>query len=136
MLVSGDGAARYAEILHGLGVDVTIQDGPAGAAISRKLLRSVFYKGLAAAVIEALDAARAAGCEEWLRGNIRTELAGFGHDTLDRLVDGSHTHARRRAQEMTAASGQLSELGVQPRIATAARDLLIMLSERPEETET
>ena len=41
--------------------------GEAGAAAARKLVRSVFYKGLAAAVTEALRAARAAGCEQWLR---------------------------------------------------------------------
>ena len=37
---------------------VTVQPGPPGTAISRKLLRSVFYKGLAAAVVEALRGRR------------------------------------------------------------------------------
>jgi 3-hydroxyisobutyrate dehydrogenase-like beta-hydroxyacid dehydrogenase len=130
MLVSGDGADRYAEILAGLGVQVTIQPGPAGEAISRKLLRSVFYKGLAAAVVEALAAAEAAGCADWLRGNISAELAGFDERTIDRLVDGTHRHARRRADEMAAATDQLTELGVPPRIAAAARDLLAELRDR------
>lgn len=134
MLVSGDGAARFAETFTGLGGDVAVQEGPAGAAISRKLLRSVFYKGLAAAVVEALDAARAAGCEQWLRDNIRDELAGFDHSTLDRLVDGSHTHAVRRAVEMAAAAEQVRELGHQPRVTTAAHDVLVMLSRRRKET--
>ena len=107
MLVSGAGAARCAEILIGFGGDVTVQPGPAGAAISRKLLRSVFYKGLAAAVVEALTAAEAAGCAPWLHGDISAELAGFDENTIDRLIDGTHRHARRRADEMTAASEQL-----------------------------
>ena len=115
MLVSGEGTARYAEILTGFGGDVTIQPGPAGEAISRKLLRSVFYKGLAAAVVEAMAAA---------------EAAGFDERTIDRLIDGTHQHARRRADEMTAASEQLLGLGVPPRIAAAARDLLIELRDR------
>ena len=38
-------------------------------------VRSVFYKGLAAAVTEALRAGRAAGCEEWLRADIGQVLA-------------------------------------------------------------
>ncbi len=130
MLVSGDGAARYAEVLAGFGVEVAIQPGPAGEAISRKLLRSVFYKGLAAAVVEALAAAEAAGCADWLRDNISVELAGFDERTIDRLVDGTHRHARRRADEMTAATDQLTELGVPPRIAAAARDLLVELRDR------
>ena len=106
---------------------MTVQPGPAGEAISRKLLRSVFYKGLAAAVVEALRGAEAAGCADWLRDNIAAELAGFDERTVDRLVDGTHRHARRRADEMAAATEQLLELGVPPRIATAARDLLIEL---------
>ena len=50
MLVSGPPAQRYAELLAPFGARVTVQPGPVGEAISRKLLRSVFYKGLAAAV--------------------------------------------------------------------------------------
>ena len=130
MLASGGGAPRYAELLTPLGADVEVLPGPAGAAISRKLLRSVFYKGLAAAVVEALTAARAAGCEEWLATNISAELAGFDEQTIIRLVEGTHQHARRRADEMTAAAEQLHELGIPPRIAAAARDLLTELRDR------
>ena len=127
MLVSGAAAQRYADVMNGLGAEVTVQAGPVGEAISRKLLRSVFYKGLAAAVVEALAAADKAGCGDWLRGHIAAELAGFDEHTIDRLVDGTHAHARRRADEMAAATEQLVELGVPPRIAGAARDLLIAL---------
>ena len=127
MLVSGEAADRYVDILAGLGADVAVQPGPVGTAISRKLLRSVFYKGLAAAVVEALRGAEAAGCADWLRGNIAAELAGFDERTVDRLVDGTHAHARRRADEMTAATEQLQELGVAARISAAARDLLVEL---------
>jgi 3-hydroxyisobutyrate dehydrogenase-like beta-hydroxyacid dehydrogenase len=130
MLVSGEGAERYAAILRRLGADVTIQPGPAGEAISRKLLRSVFYKGLAAAVVEAVAAAEAAGCGPWLRDNISAELAGFDEDTIDRLIDGTRRHARRRADEMTAAAEQLTGLGVTPRIAAGARDLLVELRDQ------
>ena len=131
MLVSGEAAGRYVEILAGLGADVAVQPGPVGTAISRKLLRSVFYKGLAAAVVEALRGAEAAGCADWLRGNIAAELAGFDERTVDRLVDGTHAHARRRADEMAAATEQLEELGVPARIAAAARDLLVELRDAP-----
>jgi 3-hydroxyisobutyrate dehydrogenase-like beta-hydroxyacid dehydrogenase len=131
MLVSGAAADRYAELLAGLGADVEVQPGPVGTAISRKLLRSVFYKGLAAAVVEALRGAEAAGCAEWLRGNIAAELATFDERTVDRLVEGTRTHARRRADEMAAATEQLHELGVPARVAAAARDLLVELRDAP-----
>jgi 3-hydroxyisobutyrate dehydrogenase-like beta-hydroxyacid dehydrogenase len=131
MLVAGEAASRYAELLTPLGARVTVQPGQAGEAISRKLLRSVFYKGLAAAVVEALAGAEAAGCADWLRGNISAELAGFDERTIDRLVEGTAQHARRRADEMAAATEQLHELGVPARIAPAARDLLVQLRDAP-----
>ena len=131
MLVSGESAGRYAELLAGLGADVDVQPGPVGTAISRKLLRSVVYKGLAAAVVEALRGAEAAGCADWLRGHLAAELAGFDERTVDRLVEGTRAHARRRADEMAAATDQLQELGVPARIAPAARDLLVELRDTP-----
>jgi 3-hydroxyisobutyrate dehydrogenase-like beta-hydroxyacid dehydrogenase len=134
MLVSGEGAAAYEKIMSALGAEVTVQPGPAGEAISRKLLRSVFYKGLAAAVVEAMAAGEAAGCGDWLRGNISAELAGFDERTIDRLIDGTHRHARRRADEMIASARQLADLGVEPRIAGAARDLLIELRDQEKPT--
>jgi 3-hydroxyisobutyrate dehydrogenase-like beta-hydroxyacid dehydrogenase len=127
MMVSGPAAQRYAELMSPLGAEVTVQPGPVGEAISRKLLRSVFYKGLAAAVVEALAAAEVAGCADWLHGNISAELADFDERTIDRLVDGTRRHARRRADEMAAATEQLEELEVPPRISAAARDWLIEL---------
>ncbi|MCP9970849.1 hypothetical protein LUX57_41560 [Actinomadura madurae] len=60
MLAAGDGAARVAALLGPLGARVEVMDAEAGAAAGRKLLRSVFFKGLAGSVVEALEAARAA----------------------------------------------------------------------------
>jgi 3-hydroxyisobutyrate dehydrogenase-like beta-hydroxyacid dehydrogenase len=130
MVASGPGARRYAHELATFGLLVEVLDGPAGVAISRKLLRSVFLKGLAAALIEALDGARAAGCEGWLIENVSRELAEFGPAAVERLVAGTHKHARRRADEMDAAAQQLSELGVEPRIALATRDALRAITRR------
>jgi 3-hydroxyisobutyrate dehydrogenase-like beta-hydroxyacid dehydrogenase len=128
MTMSGPAAGRLAGILGGLGADVTVLDGPVGTAATRKLLRSVFYKGMAAAVVEALTAAKAAGLEEWLRGDIAAELIKADAATLDRLVDGSRKHAARRREEMAAAAELLTDLGVTPRIASASRDLLAGLT--------
>lgn len=124
MLVSGPAADRVAGILRSLGTPVTVEPGEAGAAAQRKLLRSVFYKGLAAAVVEALDAARAAGCEDWMRESIATELAEADRSTVERLVTGTRLHAKRRADEMAASAEMLEHLGVEPIVAGASRDLL------------
>lgn len=128
MLVSGEGADSVAHLLGGaVGTPITVQPGPAGAAAERKLLRSVFFKGLAAAVVEALQAAEAAGCADWLRENIAAELTAADAGTVDRLVSGTYQHAKRRADEMAAAAAMLDELGVPPAVAGASRDLLLRL---------
>ena len=128
MLVSGPAAGPVADAINRLGGMAEVIAGPAGAAATRKLVRSVFYKGMAAAVVESLRAARAAGCEAWLRGNIAAELAGASAATLDRLEHGSLVHAVRRADEMAAATQLLDELGVPARISAASRDWLAQLA--------
>jgi 3-hydroxyisobutyrate dehydrogenase-like beta-hydroxyacid dehydrogenase len=127
MLVSGPAADDYARLLGGLGAQVEVLAGPPGAAADRKLVRSVFFKGLAAAVTESLRAARAAGCEDWIRDNIAAELTTASAATVDRLEQGSIQHARRRAEEMADAAGLLRDLGVPPRIAEASEEWLWQL---------
>ena len=132
MLASGPAAVDYAAVMGSLGASVTVLPGPAGAAATRKLLRSVFYKGLAAAVTEALQAGRAAGCEDWLRGDIGEVLAEASAATVDRLEQGSIRHARRRVAEMKAAADLLDELAVPPRIARASQGWLEQLAAEAE----
>jgi 3-hydroxyisobutyrate dehydrogenase-like beta-hydroxyacid dehydrogenase len=128
MTVSGPAATAYAEAILPFGAVVTVLAGPVGAAATHKLLRSVFYKGLAAAVLEATAAAEAAGLAEWLHGNITEELIKADGATLHRLLTGSKTHAVRRVHEMEAAERLLDELGVPPRVARASRDWLADLA--------
>ena len=121
MLASGDGAATAAETLRGYGADIELLAGPAGLAATRKLLRSVFYKGMAAAIVEALEAADAAGLGDWLSGHIAEELASQDAATLTRIVAGTRQHAVRRGREMAAAAEMLTDLGVTPTMATASQ---------------
>jgi 3-hydroxyisobutyrate dehydrogenase-like beta-hydroxyacid dehydrogenase len=112
MLVSGPGAERFARVMRPFGTPVEVIAGPPGAAAERKLLRSVFFKGMAAAITEALAAARAAGLEEWMRDHLRAELDATDATAVDRMERGSVLHARRRADEMAAAAELLDDLGV------------------------
>jgi 3-hydroxyisobutyrate dehydrogenase-like beta-hydroxyacid dehydrogenase len=123
-LASGTGAERFAELFRPLGMPVELVGQQAGDAAGLKLLRSVFMKGIAAAAIEALAAARAAGVE----ARVRADIAGvLGEPLLERLLSGSRTHAARRADEMQAAAAYVTELGKEPRIATAAAEWLAQL---------
>ncbi|HLH70505.1 MAG TPA: DUF1932 domain-containing protein [Candidatus Dormibacteraeota bacterium] len=123
-LASGSGASRFADLMRPYGMPVEVLDGPAGLASARKLLRSVFMKGMAAAVIEALEAARAHGCWEWLEGEIAREFEGADAALVGRLVEGSRAHARRRVEEMEAAAEMVRQAGVTPLVAEAAVERL------------
>ncbi len=131
MLVSGPGAELFAGVMRPFGTPVEVVDGPPGAAAERKLLRSVFFKGLAAAVTEALAAARAAGLEEWMREHLRAELDAADASAVDRLERGSIVHARRRAEEMAAAADLLDDLNVPALVCRASEQWLRLLGDRP-----
>lgn len=122
-LASGPGAERFAELFAPLGMPVEVVGQAAGEAAGLKLLRSVFMKGLAAAAVESLEAARAAGGEAEARTRADAE-AVIGAQLLERLLWGSRAHAARRVDEMRAAAAYVEELGVSPRVATAAAEWL------------
>src|SRR5581483_2363083 len=65
-LASGEGARGFAEALEPLGMPIDVVSELPGDAAALKLLRSVFTKGVAAAAIESVRAAEAAGHAEWL----------------------------------------------------------------------
>jgi 3-hydroxyisobutyrate dehydrogenase-like beta-hydroxyacid dehydrogenase len=119
-LVSGPGAAEFASFFGPLGMPVEVIGSAPGDAAARKLLRSVFAKGLAAAAEEAVRAGEAAHCDVWLRGEIAGMLAAADEALLDRLLDGSRRHASRRLREMEDVSELLRTLEVEPRVTASA----------------
>ena len=125
VLASGPGAHAFAELFAPLGVPVHVVSDEPGDAAAMKLVRSVFMKGLAAAVVESMQAAEAVGQEEWLALEIE---AMIGRPYLERALVASRTHAVRRVDEMEAARELLLDLGVEPRVATASAAQLVDLA--------
>lgn len=118
-LVSGPGAQRYVEWLTPFGAAATVVGDNPGDAATRKLLRSVVTKGLAALVIEALRAGEAAGLRDWLWEHLVEEFTGADEAMLLRLLEGTGPHAVRRRLEMQASVELLTELGVEPVMSRA-----------------
>ena len=129
LMASGSGASVVAEVMGALGAPVDVLDGEPGDAMAHKLLRSVFMKGLAVAICEAVAAGRAAGHEQWVRDQIAAELAGDGQTTIDRFLTGTVRHAVRRGQEMDDANSYLTELGTPSHIGRAAAEYLHNLAD-------
>jgi 3-hydroxyisobutyrate dehydrogenase-like beta-hydroxyacid dehydrogenase len=115
-LVSGSGAPRYAQALAAVGAQIEVLGAEAGEAATRKLLRSVFMKRLAAISLEALTAASAAGLEPWMHEELVTVYEQADRALLSRLLEGSRTHAARRVHEMEAAREMLDALGTPTRM--------------------
>jgi 3-hydroxyisobutyrate dehydrogenase-like beta-hydroxyacid dehydrogenase len=125
VLVSGAAATAFARLFAPVGMPVEVVSDEAGDAAALKLVRSVFMKGLAAAVVESMQAAEALGRVAWLEQEIE---AMIGRSFLDRALEGSRKHAVRRVDEMEAARDLLLELGVEPLIATACAAQLAELA--------
>lgn len=128
MFLAGPGAQAYAALLRPLGTPIGFIGERPGEANARKLTRSVYYKGMAAAIHEALEAARAVGVEEWLRADMVRTFAESDGETATRLIEGTLKHAKRRAHEMEDATAMLEELGVEPIMARATARSLARLA--------
>lgn len=130
VMVSGTGADKFSTVFSTLGMPVDVVEGDAGAAATRKLLRSVMMKGLAAVIIEAMRAGEAAGCTQWLWRNLIAELTAADEQLISRLVAGTKAHAVRRLHEMQCSQQLLEQLGVDPLMTRATVESLRRVPEQ------
>ncbi len=122
-LASGPGAVAFVGALAPLGMPIEHVGDEPGLAATRKLLRSVVMKGLAALIVESLQAAEAAGLTAETWDTVVAQLTAADEALVRRLVTGTGRHAVRRTDEMEATVDLLTELGVEPTMtaATAAQ---------------
>lgn len=125
---SGSGAEIFAKKMSPLGMPVTFLDHEAGNAATHKLVRSIMYKGVAAVVIECLEAAEALNMTEYARAQMLKIIDD--EPMIDRFVNGSIKHAKRRVQEMEAVVEMLNSIGVSAFTSYAAMQKLKELMER------
>ena len=107
---SGNGAELFTEKMTPLGMPVTFLDREAGNAATHKLVRSIMYKGVAAVIIECLEAAEKLDMTEYARAQMLKII--YDEPMIDRFVSGSIKHAKRRAEEMEAVVEMLNSIGV------------------------
>lgn len=121
VLLSGPAAQQAAERLTALGGNPSVVSNQLGASSQRKLLRSVFMKGLGALISESMDAADAAGEPEWMHEQIANALAD-GPAGVDRLRNGTTLHAARRSRELGDSLANLPGAVSQWPVTTAAQE--------------
>ncbi|MCU0341864.1 MAG: NAD(P)-binding domain-containing protein [Spirosomaceae bacterium] len=129
LLASGEFSGAFLDKMKPLNLDLQqVENGKIGDAATRKLLRSIVYKGIAAVVCEAMEAGQAFGMEGYIRGQI-SSLIGGNDELIDRFVEGSRTHALRRMHEMEAVIEMLEKQGVEPIVTKGTKSNLEKLSQ-------
>jgi 3-hydroxyisobutyrate dehydrogenase len=113
LLCSGSAANAFVELFAKAGCAVrAIENSAAGDAMSLKILRSVFTKGMEALAVELLMAAERQGLRaqlyEVLSDVDEARLPAF----LEMLVSTHVIHARRRQHEVEEAERQMAAIGI------------------------
>ena len=124
MILAGTGAERFRAFLAGFRVSTQVVSDSPGDASERKLVRSVFMKGLAAVVLETLEAGRALGFGDWIREEVAETLRDADASLVDRLEQGTRQHAVRRVDEMSAALELLQSSGLKAPMTQATLEVL------------
>jgi 3-hydroxyisobutyrate dehydrogenase-like beta-hydroxyacid dehydrogenase len=112
MLASGSHAEAFRSAMERFGMNIRVVGEHAGAATAMKLIRSVFMKGVAAVLLEALEAAHRHGVLQAMADDIGGYMNEHPFpDHIRRFVCGTAVHAERRAYEMSEALTLLKKLG-------------------------
>ena len=119
ILASGSGASGWAEMMTPFGMKIDLAEGPAGAASSIKLVRSVFMKGLEALLVETFLFAKKSGAEEIVLESLAETLNVPFQNTARRMIAADLVHAERRAFEVGESVELMKDLGIEPIMAEA-----------------
>jgi 3-hydroxyisobutyrate dehydrogenase-like beta-hydroxyacid dehydrogenase len=111
-----------------LGMPVTYLDREAGNAATHKLVRSIMYKGVAAVIMECLEAAEKLNLTEYARAQMLKIICD--EPMIDRFVSGSIKHAKRRVEEMEAVVEMLDSIDVSSFSSQASVNRLKEILER------
>ena len=120
MLLGGRHAARLADRLRPVGLNLTPVSDKIGVASATKMARSIMIKGMEALVIESYTTARKYGVEDAMLATMKETFPGIdweqqGAYFFSRVVQ----HGKRRAEEMREAANTVEQAGFQPVMAAA-----------------
>lgn len=119
MLAAGAAAPMLIETASAW-MNIEYLNDTVGTAAGRKLLRSIVYKGVAAVICEAMAAGEKLHLEPYIREQIRSIIGDDNDALIERFIEGSRTHARRRMHEMEAVTQMLQANGLSAIMSQAA----------------
>lgn len=122
IVTSGSGAAAFAEYMNPRGMKIRVVEGGPGAASAIKLVRSIFMKGIAALMIDTMQAADAYDVSDEIVASLSKSLDGIPFVShLDRIVTGTALHCTRRAAELKGSVAMQEEAGLNPEMTLASK---------------
>lgn len=130
-LISGSGCEKLVSLLTPYNMSLEKVSDTPGDAISVKLVRSVYMKGMASLAVEMLEAAAKLKVERLVLDSISATVnAAPFEDTLNWLIPATAIHAQRQAHEMTDVTAMLKEIGVAPTMTEATTKRLLWLVDK------
>jgi 3-hydroxyisobutyrate dehydrogenase-like beta-hydroxyacid dehydrogenase len=129
-VVSGSHAEALRSMLEPYGMNLQVVGTKPGAASAMKLMRSVCMKGLAALLLESLEAAQRYGITDALVADMARSIDGrpFG-ETVKRFVCGTAIHAGRRIHETAESIALMHSLGASTRMTRSTRAMFQEISD-------
>jgi len=129
VVAAGSHAEAFRAALAPFGMHIQVVGAEPGAASAMKLIRSVCMKGIAAVLIESLEAAERAGVRDFVATDIAASIDERPFEQIiKRYVCGSAVHAGRRVHEMTESLELLRTLGAASGMTRATRAKLAALA--------
>ena len=124
VLLAGPCDAAMLDRLSALGFAFEVVGAEPGAATAIKMVRSLFVKGLEAITVEALLAAEASGCRDYILASLSGSYPGLGWPDFARYeFERTMKHGKRRAAEMRESAATLDALGLHGALAHAIADV-------------
>lgn len=123
-LLAGPVDAALRDRLSALGFAFELVGPEPGAATAIKMVRSLFVKGLEAITVEALLAAEASGCRDYILASLSGSYPGLGWPAFAGYeFERTMKHGARRAAEMRESAATLDALGLHGALARAIADV-------------
>ncbi len=123
ILAGGPAAAAAADILNGLGMNVTAVTVEPGRASATKLCRSIMIKGIEALIVDCAAASAQWGVQADVFASLQASFPGIDFAELaTNMAQRVNQHGVRRAAEMREAAMMLDDLGRDGSLARAVAD--------------
>lgn len=121
MLLGGEAAPKFAELMTPYGMRLEVISEKVGAAAATKMFRSIVVKGLEALMLECVLASAPYGADGRVFSSLADSFPGIDSQKLANYMVGRVVlHGERRAREMEEVAETLRSLGIEPIMAQAA----------------